>query len=68
MAICSTIRHVPAHTIWAHIFEGHEMDVEDQDHIVACGLCIQVFNLCLKSDSFGAALKSLPPGESDQRY
>jgi len=61
------IHHVPAHTMWAHIFEDGEMGEVDKTHITNCPQCLDAFHVCLRSDSFASAVESLPPEDSDRK-
>jgi hypothetical protein len=56
--------HVPPHRVWAYLYGDGEFSVQEHDHILACELCLRLFILCLKSESFGAVLKAFAEPKS----
>lgn len=47
---------------------GDEFADEEYDHILQCEDCLQVFILCLKSDTFAAVLKQLGYGDEIEQF
>ena len=59
-------RHVPPHVVWSFLYGDGQLLELDREHILDCNECLEMFIVCLKSQSFGSVLLSLrhPPGET----
>ena len=51
--------HVPPHRIWAFLHGETLLQMAEHMHILGCPHCQNVVRVCVQSESFGAALKSL---------
>ena len=58
--------HIPLHRIWTFASLDYELDVEAREHVIRCQPCFTALKVCLKSDSFRSALKTL--GREDDGY
>jgi hypothetical protein len=57
--------HIPPNLVWSFLHHDGELPEDDRNRILECNECIEMFVICLKSDSFISALMSLrhPPTE-----
>ena len=62
-------RHITPHHAWAYLHSDLESEFNkaEHDHILECERCLQLFILCLKSQTFGAVLKALGREETGER-
>ena len=51
--------HIPPHRAWAIQKGVYAANREQRIHLLECGQCLRLFQLCASSESFGAVLKVL---------
>jgi hypothetical protein len=56
--------HIPPHRVWTYLSGEVDLTVPEHVHIMGCPWCHEVFNACLQSETFGAALMMLEHKES----
>ena len=57
--------HIPPNLVWSYLHHDGELPEDDRTHILDCNECIEMFIICLQSNSFISALMSFryPPQE-----
>jgi hypothetical protein len=51
--------HIPLHRLWSFARLPGYPDAQSQAHLQECEECREAFQVCLRCDSFGVALKEL---------
>lgn len=51
--------HVPIRRLWAFIYEGVELDLDEQRHLNLCLKCANGFRLCVTCDTFEHVIQEL---------
>jgi hypothetical protein len=55
--------HVPLHKLWSFATQAGELSAAEQTHLQGCDNCRHALNVCLKAESFAAAVKELDKQE-----
>ena len=65
----SPTRHIAPHRAWTYLNGDPvtELSTAEHDHILVCEACLQLFILCLKSETFGSVLIKLGKDVDERR-